>query len=139
MSLIKMQRLTCAKSSRRSFCVCNLQGGAEVHEADQSARLQRQERVRCAAAGHRPADGPAPSSGNSASHALFTESLSGPGMFLTLPHTGGSHGAFLVKNLKILYNLLFRIELITLRKLFGSWDILLTDTPVMAVSRNYYT
>lgn len=55
------------------------QGCTQVYEADQGARLQRQECVRCAAAGHRPADRPASPSGDSAGHALFTQSLPRPG------------------------------------------------------------
>lgn len=72
-TFVNLEFLTCVKAAGRlSFPVCMLQGGAEVYEADQSARLQRQERVRCAASSHRAEDGPAPPSGNSASHALFT-------------------------------------------------------------------
>lgn len=56
-----------------------LQGCTKVYEADQGARLQRQECVRCATTIHRPADRPAPPSGNSAGHALFTQSVPRPG------------------------------------------------------------
>lgn len=54
-------------------------GRAKVYEADQGARLQRQECVWCATASHRPENRPATPSRNSASHALFTQPVPGPG------------------------------------------------------------
>lgn len=61
------------------LCVCMLQGCAKVYEADQGARLQRQECVRCALTSHRPADRTAPPSGNPAGHALFAQPVPRPG------------------------------------------------------------
>lgn len=60
----------------RYFCFWMLQGGAKVYEADQGARLQRQECVRCATTSHRAADRPAPPPGNPAGHALLAQSVS---------------------------------------------------------------
>lgn len=60
-------------------CVCMLQGSAKVYEADQGARLQRPKRVWCATTSHRPADRPAPPSGNPAGHALLAQSVPRPG------------------------------------------------------------
>ena len=60
-------------------CVCVLQGCAKVYEADQGAWLQRQECFRCAPTSYRPADRPAPPTGNPAGHALFTQPVPWPG------------------------------------------------------------